>query len=247
MKPIWIILITVGGLLIFGGLLTWMFVWLHRTNKAEEEGIAGRQREQFPARGWHHTERDDRAVEVFNSLQRFPKLVPVVVGFDRSPRAVEAHDIITGQHRGRPFFAALFVVDEPMDSSNEFVGQSGLRCNTVWVRTPVVRPTLDVRQVLKFASSVNEGLGLGDIKVGHPEFDARYQVTCEDPAFARAVLSPAVVEFLLGDDRCKGFWIRGAQFDAHYATGDHRDPVVLAGDLDVRCDLLDRIPRHVWG
>ncbi|GGU39275.1 hypothetical protein [Lentzea flava] len=246
MKPIWIILILVAGLLVMGGLMTWMFVWLHRSGKAEEAGIEQRQRDQFPARGWTHTSRDDRATEVFNSLERYPKLVPVVVGIDRSPRAVEAHDVITGQHRGRPFFAALFVINDPLDTSGG--GQYGLRQATVWVRTPAPRPTLDVRQVLRMESRINEGLGLGDIKVGHPEFDARYQVTCADEAFARAVLAPAVVDFLLTDPRgCRGFWIRGAQFDAYNATGDHRDPDVLAADLDIRCDLLDRIPRHVWG
>ncbi|HEX8869392.1 MAG TPA: hypothetical protein VF821_27270, partial [Lentzea sp.] len=218
------------------------------SNKASEEGIAQRQRTEFPARGWHHTARDDRATEVFNSLENYPKLIPVVAGFDKSPRAVEAHDIITGQHRGRPFFAALFVINEPMDSANGLLGRSGVRQSTVWVRTPAPRPTLDVRQVLRMESSVNEGLGLGDIKVGHPDFDARYQVTCADESFALAVLAPPVVEFLLNDDRgCKGFWIRGTQFDAHNATGEHRDPTVLAGGLDIRCDLLDRIPRHVWG
>jgi hypothetical protein len=118
-----------------------------------------------------------------------------VVGFDRSPRAVEAHDVITGRHRGRPFLAALFIVDEPVDTSNS--GQSSVQVTSVWVRIPVVRPTLDVRQVLRMESRINEGLGLGDIRIGHPEFDARYQVTC--------------------------------------------------ADLDIRCDLLDRIPRHVWG
>lgn len=247
MKPIWIIVITVGGLLIFGGLLTWMLVWLHRSNKAEEAGIEQRQREQFPARGWHHTARDDRATEVFNELERYPKLVPVVVGIDRSPRAVEAHDIITGRHRGRPFLAALFIVNEPVDTSNNLQGQFGVRWTAVWVRTPVARPTLDVRQVLRVESRINEGLGLGDIKIGHPEFDSRYQVTCADEAFARAVLVPDVVDFLLTDERdCRGFWIRGTQFDAYNATGEHRDPIVLAADLDVRCDLLDRIPRHVW-
>ena len=85
MKPIWIILILVAGLLVMGGLMTWMFLWINRTNKAEEAGIEQRQREHLPARGWTHTSRDDRATEVFNELERYPKLVPVVVGFDRSP------------------------------------------------------------------------------------------------------------------------------------------------------------------
>lgn len=245
MEPIWIVLIAVGGTLLLGGPLTWMFIWLHRSGKAEEEVIARRQAEELPRRGWTYTERDDRFTEVFNELERYPKLVPVVVGFDRSPQAVEAHEIITGQHRGRPFLAARFVVNEPLDTHDG--GQYGGHRVHVYVRTPAPRPTLEVRKVLRVESRINEGLGLGDIKVGHPEFDSRFQVTCADERFARAVLSPAIVEFLLRDPRdCHGFWIRGTQFEAYNATGQHRDPVLLAADLDIRCDLLDRIPPQVW-
>lgn len=176
------VVIAVGGLLLFGGLMTWMFVWLHRSS-----------------------------------------------------------------NRGRPFLAARFIVTEPMDTSNNLHGQSGLHRTQIYVHLPVPRPTLEVRQVLRMESRINEGLGPGDIKVGHPEFDARFQVTCADERLARAVLAPQVVEFLLHDQRdCHGFWIRGTQFEAYNATGQHRDPTVLAADLDIRCDLLDRIPSHVW-
>lgn len=104
-----------------------------------------------------------------------------------------------------------------------------------------------MRQVLRAESAVNAGLGLGDLRIGHPEFDARFQVTAQDERFARAVLTPGLVDFVLRDPRgIRGFWFRGAWFDVHDALTDHRDPAELVPALDLRCDLLDRVPRHVW-
>ncbi|WP_051400167.1 hypothetical protein [Haloechinothrix halophila] len=75
----------------------------------------------------------------------------------------------------------------------------------------------------------------------------RRPVDGEDEQFARAVLHPDLIEFLLTDPRQpRGFWLLGGHLDVLHEVGDHRDPDNLVPALDLRCDILDRIPQQVW-
>ncbi|CAM3802388.1 hypothetical protein KIPE111705_25690 [Kibdelosporangium persicum] len=240
-----IIAIVVGGLIVVGGGLTWMIIWLNRSNAEAEQDVLGRLRAEAPRLGWRYEERADQYTQVYDDVERYPKLSEPIVGFAASPKALEAHDVVTGEHRGRPFLAARFWVDKPMDTR----GPGGPRPEyAIWVRTPAPRPTLDVRAVPKLQSAVGSATGTGDLKIGHREFDARYQVTAENADFARAVLSPQLVDFLLTDPRpFDGFWMRGGQLEVvRDVVNDHRDPGPLLAALDLRCDILDRIPPQVW-
>ncbi|ALG12529.1 hypothetical protein [Kibdelosporangium phytohabitans] len=245
MSPVAIIAIVVGGLVIVGGLLTWMMIWLRKDYKESVEGVLTRLDAEAPSRGWHYEERADSYNQVFDEVQQYAPLSATVIGFDRQPSAVRAHEVVTGQHRGRPFMAARFHIKDPPDSN----GPGSMHDqHAIWVRTPVPRPTLDVRSVPRLQSSIGSALGVGDLAIGHREFDARYQVTAENEQFARDVLSPQLIDFLLTDSRTfQGFWIRGQQLEVvGDIVPDHRDPGPLTGALDLRCDILDRIPQQVW-
>ncbi|MCE7001589.1 DUF3137 domain-containing protein [Kibdelosporangium philippinense] len=244
-SPILIIAVVVGGLIVVGGLLAWLFIWIKKTNDREEAGTFGRLNEEAPRRGWNYVERADDYVDVFNDVERYPKLSEPIVGHAASPTALQAHEVLTGEHRGRQFLAAKFWTSKPADS-REVGGEKWF--HAIWVHTPAPRPTLDVRSVPRMQSAVGSALGMGDLKIGHPEFDARYQVTAQNEQFARDVLSPQLIDLMLNDSRSfQGFWIRGQQLEViGDVVGDHRDPAQLVPALDLRNDIMDRIPQQVW-
>jgi hypothetical protein len=225
-----------GGVLLLGG-LAWL---IGKLNKGIEGGIdSGRENlaEELSRRGWRYVETDDNIVGVYNELYRkytHPFMLDPLVG---PPRATSAKDVITGVHRGRPFFAAV------LDTYHHGEYMSQL---CVWVRTPVPRPALTVQRMAALASRLNDAIGTGDLKTGIPEFDGNYDVRSEDPSFAAAVMNPHLVHLLLAQpERFHGFMLLGDQLDVFDPIHDHRDPRQLLAALDFRCDILDRIPGSV--
>ena len=232
-----IIAIAVGGTVLVAAGIIWMMSWLGRSNKASEEAALGRLQEELPKRGWTYEERNDSYVDVFNAQPQFTfgnPLEPLVA----PPKAFGARNVITGVHRGRPFLVAEFDVQHQ--------GQR-IRVGTVWVRLPVMRPSLTVRQVVRAQSRVRSAIGQQDVQLGYPEFDERFEIFTESEPFARAVLTPQVANFLLAaPPHVRGFAVYGDQFDVQDRVTDHRDPAQLIPALDLRCDLLDLIPASVW-
>ncbi|GAB3419768.1 hypothetical protein GCM10027569_47120 [Flindersiella endophytica] len=232
-----ILVIVIGGTLLFAGGLIWFLVWNGRQVAADEKAALGRLRQELPQRGWTYAERDDRFAEVYNAQQeRLPR--DPMRPFVGPPKASAARDVITGTHRGRPFLAATFRA-----SANGQVADN--LC--IWVRTPAVRPYVDLTKTVALASSVNEAIGR-DLRTGNPDFDRAFDVTTDDPQFALAVLTPRLAEFLLTTDRdYRGVWLQADFVDASDQVRDHRDPRHLLPALDFRCDILDRIPPQIWG
>ncbi|HJQ46419.1 MAG TPA: hypothetical protein VJ870_08850 [Amycolatopsis sp.] len=230
--------IAVGGTVVVAAAIVWLVVWLNRANKAREQAALGGLRDELARRGWTYAERDDSVAELYTRQHREFALPNVLHPFADPPKASAAHDVITGTHRGRPFVAAV------LDTS--YRGQVGPEL-CVWVRAPAARPSLTVRKVAKMESRANEAIGQGDVRSGNPEFDDRFQVLSEDSRFAAAVVSPALVEFLLAEQgRLRGIMLFADHADALDQITDHRDPAHLVPALDLRCDVLDRIPTAVW-
>jgi hypothetical protein len=151
---------------------------------------------------------------------------------------VSAKHIITGTHRGRSFLAATFMVDHKGERSP---------AGTIWVRTPGQGPALTVSRVARTQSRVSAGIGLGDLRFGNPDFDERFEVSTGDERFARIVLTPQVTQFLLTDPRpFRSVMLLGANLDVSDPIDDHRNPAELIPALDLRCDLLDLVPRSAW-
>lgn len=231
-----ILVIVIGGTLLFAGAMVWFLVWNGRQVAADEKAALGRLQQELPQRGWTYAERDDRYAEVYNAQQeRLPRhpLRP----FAR-PRASAARDVITGTHRGRPFLAASFRAS----ADGQVVDQL-----CVWVRTPAVRPYVDLTKTVALANAVNEAIGR-DLRTGNAGFDRAFDIMTEDPQFALAVLTPQLTEFLLTTDReYRSVWLQADFIDASDQIRDHRDPQHLLPALDFRCDVLDRIPPQLWG
>ncbi|GLY67037.1 hypothetical protein [Amycolatopsis taiwanensis] len=232
-----IIALAGGGTLLVAAGLIWMVLWLRRSYLAEEKVSLARLHEELPKRGWTFAERDDSILEFCNRQYRDYYRPNPFQPFVGPPKVKAAHNVITGIHRGRPFLAAV------LDSY--FRGEhAALRC--IWVRTPAIRPGLSVHRAPALASTVNTALGW-TIRSGDPEFDRKFQISADDEAFAATVLNPALTRFLLADEReFRGFQLVGDQFDVMDPINDHRDPAELIPALDLRCDILDRIPSNAW-
>ncbi|MBK1786809.1 hypothetical protein [Prauserella cavernicola] len=227
----------VGGLVLLGG-LGFLISKVNRAVSAKTEGWEGRMAEELPRRGWTYAERDDDLVPFYNQLYQQHTQPYVLEPFVAPPHAKAARMVITGVHRGRPFVAAVF------DTLHK--GQYTSH-RAIWVRTPVARPALTVQKVVPMASGVNDMIGTGDVQSGDPDFDARFDVRTKNAQFATAALSPDLVQYLLeGQARLRGFMLIGDQLEVFDAISEHRDPRELIPALDLRCDILDRMPAAVW-
>ena len=246
----WLIaVIVVGGCLVVAAGVIALVVWSRRSYYADEKAVLERLKGQAADLGWTYEERNDSYVSVYNAQREYMEqsLLPMptrrnplapLQPYHRPSKAVAAKKIITGMHRGRSFIAALFTVNY----ANE---QSSVR--VIWVRTPAPGPALTVSREVRLASRVNKAIGQRDVQLGNPEFDERFEISQEDERFTRAVLNPAVVQYLLSTP-CK-FESMSLLAD-HIAfvdqVTDHRDPEQLIPALDLRCDVLDRIPQSAW-
>ncbi|HVW42250.1 MAG TPA: hypothetical protein VHC18_12950 [Amycolatopsis sp.] len=233
-----VVAIAVGGAVVVAAAIIWLVVWLNRSNKAQGQAAAGKLAEESARRGWTYAERDDSVAELYTRQHREFALPNLLHPLADPPAASAARDVITGTHRGRPFVAAV------VDTS--YLGELGPEL-CVWVRTPAPRPSLTVRKVAALQSRANSAIGRGDVRTGHPEFDDRFEVSSEDPRFAAAAMSPALIGLLLAEQRrLRGIMLFADHVDALDQITDHRDPAQLLPALDLRCDIIDRIPTAVW-
>ncbi|MEU4670592.1 hypothetical protein AB0F91_22045 [Amycolatopsis sp. NPDC023774] len=240
-----ILVIVIGGTLLIAAAVTWFVVWNNRSMQRAEAGVLQRLNQEAPRRGWRYEERNDSYCVYYNEgdqhLQRSfaDELFSPTSVFAQPPEAFEAHEIVSGTHRGRSFLCARFKVRQR--------GVATYYARAVWVRTPKLGPALQVGPAVRLESRVNASIGRGDLRVGDAEFDERYEVLTGDDRFARAVLAPPVTHFLKTDPRqFRGFSLFGANFEVYDRLADHRDPEELVAALDLRCDLLELIPRSVW-
>lgn len=237
MSPGAAIAIAAGGTLLMAAGITWMVVSFNRSYKRAEKAALERLRAELPKRGWTFAERDDSIAELWNRLHSAAYRPDPFRPFARRPMARGARDVITGIHRGRPFLAA------EVDSSFRD-GSQVVQC--IWVRVPRFCPNLNVRKAPAISTTVNTALGWY-VRSGIPDFDRDFEISSDDEAFLSAVINPVLAQFVLADERkFTGFHFIGDQFTVYDAVSDHRDPAELIPALDLRCDLLDRIPPAAW-
>ncbi len=249
MTPAAIIAIAVGGILLVAVAIVVLMVFLRRSYNSQQQGAMDRLNQELGRRGWTYEERNDSLASVFNSQNEFAKQRLISMPnkqnplnplneYHLPPRADQARQIVTGTHRGRPFIAATFRVHYAGNVDWDQI---------IWVRTVRPGPALTVSRAARMESHVRTGLGQGDEQYGNPDFDAQFQVSAEDERFARTVLNPAVMQYLLGSPaQFRSMSLLGDHIDFGDQVPDHRDPAQLIPALDRRCDVLDQIPQSAW-
>lgn len=76
----------------------------------------------------------------------------------------------------------------------------------------------------RFFDRIAVGFGGTDVQVGNPQFDELYRVQCKDDAFARALLDPQFVTFLLHEGRADEIIIELAGSHVLVATTSRIEP-----------------------
>ncbi|ACU97117.1 DUF3137 domain-containing protein [Saccharomonospora viridis] len=226
-----VLAIVIGGTVLLLGAVAAFVIWIKRSFVGRAEVSVDALREEAARRGWTFVERDDSMVALYDrQYDRRSWWEPLT----QPPRAKGARDVITGTHRGRPFVAATF--------DTVYQGQHQPE-RAIWVAAPAPHPMLSIHRVAGTQNALNRSIGLGGVQTGNVEFDRRFEVLSEDERFAHAVLSPQLQEFLLTDPRSfRGVYLRGEYLDVLDPVQDHRNPDELVAALDLRCDILDRIP-----
>jgi hypothetical protein len=82
-----------------------------------------------------------------------------------------------------------------------------------------------------------------DVQFGSELFDRTFRVTCGNEQFARAVIHPRLMEFLL--DRSEISWRIAGDHLLGWQSGLY-DPIDLDRWIDLLCEIADQIPPAVW-
>ncbi|TWH19799.1 hypothetical protein [Prauserella rugosa] len=228
-----VLAIVFGGVVVLAAGVIALIVVIRRAGKARAAMPAQAARAAVQSRGWTFAERDDSYIPVYDrQYDRKGWAEPMYA----PPRATAATDVITGTHRGRPFVAATFETVHKGQHQRE---------RAVWVAAPAPHPMLSAVRIVGPQNTVNRAIGMGGVQLGDEEFDRSFEIHCDDEAFAHAVFGPDLKALLLRDPRTfRGIALRGEYVDAFDPVSDHRAPEQLTAALDLRCDILDRIP--VW-
>ncbi|OLT47566.1 hypothetical protein BJF85_15430 [Saccharomonospora sp. CUA-673] len=228
-----VVAIVLGGVVLLAAGVTVLIVAILRGRRKHAAMSAPAARAALTGRGWTFAERDDAWIPVYDRQHdRRGWAEPL----RRPPRATAARNVVTGVHRGRQFVAATFDTVHAGKHQPE---------RAIWVAAPAAHPMLSAKRIVGPQNAVNRSIGRGGVQLGDEAFDRGFEIHCDDEAFAQAVFGPELKALLLQDPRnIQGLVLRGEYLDVFDPVGDHRNPDELTAALDVRCDILDRIP--VW-
>lgn len=228
-----IIVIVVAGILLLATPIVAFVIWNSRQVDDQRAAALRRLKEESANRGWTYEERNDSYAEWFTRLHG-----------SSAVQAREARNIVAGTYRGRQFIAAEFHVYNAGDwqvSANFFDALA------IYVQLPSGKADLAINRTTQLAATVNRATGEISSAIGIPAFDNKFEVNAADENFAKQLLSPELVEYLLSTRRqFRSISIVKDQLDVADQVDNQYDPAELIPALDFRCDIIDRIPASVW-
>ncbi|OLT47807.1 hypothetical protein BJF85_14275 [Saccharomonospora sp. CUA-673] len=235
-----IVFVTVGGSLLVFAALGAMMVYFHKRHKRTEADIQQRLGVEAQRRGWNLIGGSEEILRFYNFVyDTYSTGGHPLNPLQRRARAVAVKDVITGVHRGRSFIAGTFDVVTPK--------RERVKNMCVWVTAPGAVSTFALRKSDRISSTVNRGLGWYNFRSGRPEIDNHFAIRADDQNFAAQFVNDSIVHYLGSySGRLDGVIVRGDQIEVWDDCKDHRDPDQLIAALDVRCDLLDRVPEAAW-
>jgi hypothetical protein len=101
-------------------------------------------------------------------------------------------------------------------------------------------------------------VGLGDLDLERDDFNRKYYVKARDRRLAYAILTPAVMELLMGPERItlefagnavilwNGRRWRPEKLSGRQRTTGHPNAYSFEEAIEVLCGVLDRVPGYVW-
>lgn len=186
-------------------------------------------------RNWTYKRTDAGSVDRFAGHFPFP-----VKSFNATSR-----HLITGMHRRRPFCAFEYAARIHPPGMGIGSMSTTRRREPYWivaVATPAHRPFLAVsgRQ-----SGATEGGG-ARIQTGHEQFDGSFSVSTGHEQFARDVLHPQLLHWLLASPIAHQVPFRFERNELVGWRSGRLDARMVEPVLDMLCDVLDRVPSPVW-
>lgn len=160
---------------------------------------------------------------------------PFEVGNNR-----RATDIVWGTLAGRPFEAFSYSYETESTDSEGRRTTTTHHYQVTWVPLPGSLPTVRItadNAVLRALTRV----GMRDLKVESHEFNQRWKVWCADERSGHALLTPRMIERLLGADVAGRAFVFEGRALMSYAQ-EVSDLAELPLVVGVLYDLADRIP-----
>lgn len=93
---------------------------------------------------------------------------------------------------------------------------------------------------------IRHGASGSDLSLGWPPFDEAFRLRCDDPSFARALLTPPVAQWLLEDPRSPFFPVCFVGNLAATVEFGRMFVPQLGPPADFLAELLSRAPRDLW-
>lgn len=175
-------------------------------------------------------------------FDRDPGLPHVV--FHQGPE-LTTNRVITGSYRGVTVIAV----------QNDRTPEGDLPTRTAETRIGVLTPAptpvieLEARAGHRGGSVLGERghTGVSGIPLGLPDFDERFVVRCDDPRFARLLLTPELTTWLIQQAAARRFW-RFRFVDGLIAVDSAREleKVDIISRFNFLVDLRARVPQPVW-
>lgn len=184
-------------------------------------------------RGWRYDEERADLVDHF-----------VGKPFVKQASGPKAQHVLSGTHRGRRVLGYEYRYTTSSYNGTTTTSTTHI-FRIVAVAVPNSTPVLEVREE-HLGHKLLEIVGVHDLQLGHSLFDETFKIEADDDDFARSVLAPEVMEWILDEPVGRRVPFR--------FTGDHLltwesiglDPGVAVETADFLIDLLERIPERAW-
>ncbi|HEX6356745.1 DUF3137 domain-containing protein [Actinophytocola sp.] len=204
----------------------WYFQRLaHKKKVAEFTAYAAK-------RGWRYREKDHELADRFTGR-------PFGIGHGR-----RVTHVLRGSHRDRDVLVFQYTYKETTGAGDERKTEIYHR-TVAALPTPAPRPTLEVTRK-GLGRKLLDVFGGRGLRLDSEEFNKTFVVETEDETFARDVLGPGMVEWLLSDYRPRTIPFRFERADLLVWRPGEINLSAVDELADYVCDILDRTPSFVW-
>lgn len=223
-----VVFVVVG--LVFAGLVVGAYKLYGRQRAAADVRRAALA-EMATAKGYRYRAQAPERVSIFASA-------PFGLGIEIKR---SAQDAVAGEWGGRPFETFAYQYEQAQGNHNGPMRLVAYPYQITWIELPAVLPVMSLT-----ADDARGHLGTTkDLDIESFEFNERWKVWCEDERVGHAILTPALISFLLEPGWVgRGIVIEGNKLMT-YAAG-HTDLRDLEGVVAGLYGIRDHIPEFLF-